>query len=199
MATDFENLTFIIGEDSSFPYFESHEQINEYYDAVLTQSADDNIINYVSALSRKGRLNSDIERLCKKSNVADLGYIYGDIHSSYNHEFSECWFSFKSITLFKPDIENTIAAISNLLLWSRMNIPELGHIDLLGYYYLDPLEMKGAIEQAIVTKEPTCDERVWYSDDGDGPWCLFSYLSSIQQLMRDALTLNKAVRHIVQV
>jgi hypothetical protein len=55
-----------------------------------------------------------------------------------------------------------------------------------------------ATDWPVVTTEPTLDEVVPYRDDGNGPWCLYSYLLSLQVLMRQAIEGNASVMHIVQ-
>jgi hypothetical protein len=60
------------------------------------------------------------------------------------------------------------------------------------------LEIEDAMLEAVIMKEPTLDERVPNADDGDGPWCLFSSLASLQRLMDDALLMQRRVLHMVQ-
>jgi len=58
--------------------------------------------------------------------------------------------------------------------------------------------IENAIRETVITKELTLDEHVPNADDGDGPWCLFSLLASLQRLMEDALLMKRRVLHMVQ-
>jgi TPR repeat protein len=92
-----------------------------------------------------------------------------------------------------------VSAISTLFDWSKQHISEISNKDFLGYFTDDEDDIKNAITQPVITKHPTSDDRVWYCDEGDGPWCLYAYICSMQQLMRNALEQKLALMYMVQV
>lgn len=171
---------------------------NLYKDtATILYSQEKDTLNYVETESRNGRLKNLVELICKTSKAIGLEYIYGSKLIACKREFGCEYFSYRCHELSHHQIKQSLLSLQWIFDWSINNVERLRGKDL--FYYATPEELEDAILRPIVTPEPTFDERVMYSDDGDSIYCVFSYLASLQQLLRDALKLNQKIFHMVQV
>jgi hypothetical protein len=197
LATDFHTLTITVDKLEDLPVFHSLYPLFAYHDEYLYGKSDERIINYVLSSSRNGWLTYALGRLIEFSGATNLEYLVGRGKMQVVREFSGDYFSIQTIELDPEQLEQSVVAITHVFDWSRAHIAQLAADDMFRDSS-DELELEDAILETVITKEPTLDERVPNADDGDGPWCLFSFLASLQRLMEDALLMRRLVLHMVQ-
>jgi hypothetical protein len=202
MADYFHSLSLLVLASEVPPRFDSADAIAEYHESHLYEQSDEGVVNYVMTYSRKGWLVHAVETLCRMAAVDALGFLYSADAKRVQWQFEETiddtpWCLWAARQLKVDEMLPAVAAISALFEWSQGHIPLLAAKDFLGSFSNED-EIATAIDTPVVTTEPTLDEAVPYVDDGDGPWCLYSYLRSLQTLMRHAIEGNASVMHIVQ-
>jgi hypothetical protein len=203
MSTDFHSLALLQTAHNAPPEFTSAEQVFEYHDEFLYRESDEGVIDYVLTSSRRDWLKWAVERLCSASAVPNLSFLYGSPAVHFKDVFAQSvaglgeWCVWRSHVIVPDDLEKPIESISMLFEWSRNNVADIASDEFMGTFASEG-EILNAIEQPTLTREPTFDDRVG-SDDGDGPWCLYSFLVSMQQLMRNARQRDVPLRYLVQV
>ncbi len=202
MATNFCSLSLLVPAGELPPRFDSADAIAEYHESHLYKQSAQGVPNYVMTDSRNGWLVEAVEKLCRMAAVDALGFLYGADPTRFQWQFEETiddepWCLWAARQLRIDEMQLAVAVISTLFEWSQGHIHLLAAKDYLGYF-ANENEIKTAIDAPVVTTEPTLDEAVPYMDDGDGPWCLYSYLRSLQTLMRHAMDRDASVIHIVQ-
>ena len=202
MATDFHSLSLLVPASEVPPRFDSAEAIAEYHETNLYEQSDEGVVNYVMTYSRRGWLVEALETLCRMAAVNALSFLYSADAKRVQWQFEETigdrpWCLWAARQLKTDELLPAVAAISKLFEWSQGHVPQLAADNFLGYFGNED-EIAEAIDAPVVTTEPTLGESVPCSDDGDGPWCLYSYLRSLQTLMRQAIESNASVMHIVQ-
>jgi hypothetical protein len=203
VAQNFCSLSLLILPNEAPPQFDSADAIFEYHESKRYGKSAHGIINYVMTDSRKNSLLESVERLCRTAAVDDLSFLYSADEKRAEWRFEETieegqpWCLWAARMLNRDEMLRSVAAISALFEWSQAHIPLLAAKDFLGYF-ANEHEVGTAINAPVITTEPTLDEAVPYRDDGDGPWCLYSFLGSLQTLMRHAIEGNASVLHIMQ-
>jgi len=179
MATDFHSLSLLVPAGEVPPRFDSADAIAEYHESHLYEQSDEGVLNYVMTYSRKGWLVEAVEQLCQMAAVDALSFLYSADARRVQWQFEETigdtpWCSWGARQLKIDEMLPAVGAISALFEWSQGHIPLLAAKDFLGNFSNED-EIATAIDAPVVTEEPTLDEAVPYMDDGDGPWCLYSY------------------------
>jgi hypothetical protein len=160
-----------------------------------------------------------LELLCKAAHIENLGFLYGAANTkrrftsfeflfgaaNKKHEFAinesirgiGVWCTWRGLCLDSDDLQNADLAITALFEWSRRNQEQLKALDTI-FKYTPEGELSRSIDQPIVTTEPTMDERIWGTDEGDSVGCLYAYLASMRQLMRNAARTNNVLWYMAQ-
>lgn len=206
MSTDFSSNTIIL-DDTAKTDFKNSEDLSEaslfsclkLADEKSSGKYDRSTINEVYNGSRNGWAIEAVEQLCKMAEVKGLEFLYSGTEISFHWKFplGKSFTYAYAYLLDKPQLELAVAAIDQVFAWARQNVDKLSTPDFLGYF-AEATDIQEAIEEATPSLAPRQDCEVAYSDDGDGPWYLFSLLISIQQVMRNALKFNKRVLHTVE-
>jgi len=202
MADDYHTLGMLLQPDVSIPSFQSFQELFDYQEEFLKEKTDQDYIDSVLSGSRKNWLMDVVEKLCGLAGVDNLGFLYGDGARAYDWSFDEGeegspYWTWKALILKSADVEKAISAITALFEWSHAHLNELADDSIIGQFGSKE-EIGEMIAEAVVTKDPTLDDRVPYVDDGDGPGCLYSFLASMRQLMRNALASNRPLVYMVQ-
>ena len=225
MATDFHTFGMLLKPKSAPPRFSNGDDIAEFigrfYDRprAKAESLSVHQINYVCSCSRRGRLIYVLELLCKAAHIENLGFLYGAANTRHRftsfeflfgtanrkHEFAinessngiGVWCTWRGLCLDSEDLQNADLAITALFEWSRRNQEPLKALDSI-FKYTREGDLIRCIDQPIITTEPTADQRIWDTDEGDSVGCLYSYLASMRQLMRNAARTNNVLWYMVQ-
>ena len=110
---------------------------------------------------------------------------------------SGVWCTWRGLCLDSDDLQNADLAITALFEWSRHNQEQLKALDSI-FKYTPEGELSRSIDQPIITTEPTMDERIWGTDEGDSVGCLYAYLASMRQLIRNAARTHNMLWYMAQ-
>jgi TPR repeat protein len=200
MADSYYAVGVLLRHNAPIPSFQSFEEIFEYQ--AKFEKTDRDYLDSVMSASRKNWLMGGLEYLCRWAGVDDLSFLLGDGAIKYDWSFDEGaegspYWTWKALILKTADVEKAISSITALFDWSRSHLDELAD-DILFGQFGSKEELGETIANAVVTKDPTLDGRVPYVDDGESPGCLYSFLASMRQLMRNALASNRPLLYMVQ-
>lgn len=114
----------------------------------------------------------------------------GDSGKTYIQEYA--------FLLDEPAIRKANADIDRVFEWSAVNVATLANENLMGYY-ADRDEILKAIQNPIISSSLTASTESGSSipgyEDGDGPWYLYSWLRSVQQVLKAALLFRQQILH----
>lgn len=104
--------------------------------------------------------------------------------------------------LDEPAMNKANEAIDRVFEWSAANIDTLANEALMGYYAHSD-GVREAIQNPIISDYLTaCSEsgsRIPGHEDGDGPWYFYSWLRSVQQVIKTALLFRQHVLHTTKI
>jgi hypothetical protein len=104
--------------------------------------------------------------------------------------------------LDEPVIQKANLDIARVFEWSSANIDILADENLMGYHaYKDGI--REAIQSPIASNHLTASSdsgsKIPGHEDGDGPWYFYSWLHSVQQVLKAALLFRQHVLHTTDI
>lgn len=215
MATSFGSTTLVFDTQTQSTNFK--ENGNELL-SVEPYSIDTSVLDALSeqdrqqillstCMSSRGAWASEfVQYLCSQAKVECLAFLYGDNAPSLRWKLplgiedgeEEIYAYAYGYLLETEEMKAAALAIDTLFDWSLKNIELLSQDDQLGYFAYSE-EIYEAITQPIASPNPLLDEEVAYSDDGNGPWYLYSWLNSVRCVIHTALSCKKNVFHASEV
>ena len=155
------------------------------------------LIDSIHCTSRHHWLICVIQDSCSMFGVTGLEFLYGIDKERYRwHRKADHAFWFRGILVSSPEMIVAVEAIDKLLAEFANNINRIAK-DLDLAYFANEEDIKEALGNPVLTCSPSSwDAGVRYADDGDGPWCLFSFLVSLKRLIEIGLDNNKSLLYV---
>jgi hypothetical protein len=214
MATCFDSVTKLFDSQAVSITFADAESLHDapvcgvgqtFWEA---QSEEDRkMLMVITRMSSRGSWASGLVRdLCILAKIEDLPFLYGASAPNLRWKLpigiedgeDEVYAHAHGYLFYAEELKKAVSAIDHLFDWSMKNADILAHADRLGYYATEA-EIREAIASPVVSQNPSRDRDVPYSEDGDGPWCLYSWLHSVRVVLNTALRCNKCVLHTCDV
>lgn len=149
----------------------------------IFKSAEAEELPSVLGMSRNGWLIWAVGKLAELAGASSAVRLCGSGAGSICVEGE--WSQWHYALIEGEQLDAVAASIDQLFDWSRSHLDELARDDFLGFFAsID--EIRQAILEPTESSNPCADAGIAYSEDGDGPWVLYSYLFSIKELIKVA-------------
>ncbi len=206
MSMDFQSETIILSSTSDF------EELSSTYSGTITYAdykvlcerleslkfvpslPTENLITRVSGKSRGAWQAYVTKELCEMANIHGIEFLYcsGDVPADWNFQNDGDLTDEHAYLLTESKIAAAISAIDQIFAWSKEHIDELSELEPIAYC-VGKEELEENIDSAVVKSKPA------FGWDGDDPQYLFSYLASVREILRNALSHKKDVLHTAMV
>jgi hypothetical protein len=214
MSTSYSTTTQTVDGTSYFQVDDMHEndvpkcRVNlEIYNS-LPPNQQQTILPSTYMRSRGAWAMEMVDRVCRLAKIDGLSFLAGirtpalkvipiladgeDEKSGSTHIVNY------GFLLDESAIQKANLDITRLFEWSAANVNILADENLMGYYaYEDGI--REAIQSPIVSNHLTASSdtgsKIPGHEDGDGPWYFYSWLHSVQQVLKAALLFQQHVLH----
>jgi len=150
-----------------------------------------------------------LSRICRLAKIDGLPFLIGTrvpgvriISIVADGDSGKTYIENYGFLLDEPAMNNANEAIDRLFDWSAANIDTLADEDLMGFYTSGD-GVREAIQTPIISDYLTASSesgsRIAGSEDGDGPWYFYSWLRSVQQVIKTALLFQQHVLHTTKI
>jgi len=159
--------------------------------------------------TRNGFAVLALHAICKQASIEGLAFLLRTrtpaIKTLYfieKDDFGDSRVDGYGFLLDEAAMHKANEAISRVFAWSAENIDKLAHIDFLGAAG-DANDIRHAIENPVIcfslSSSSDCGVKIPGHEDGDSPAYLYSWLRSVQQVIKTALVYKQHVLHSVGV
>ncbi len=156
--------------------------------------ATENFIARVSGKSRGAWVAYVTREVCEMANIKGLEFLYcaGDIPADWNFQDEGYFIEEHAYLLTESKIATAVSAIDQFFSWSKEHVVELSAFEPIANC-VGKEELEESIHGAVVARNPMSG---W---DGDEPQSLFSFLASVREVLRNAVSHKKDVLHTAMV
>lgn len=147
--------------------------------------------------------------ICKLARIDGLPFLIGTrapgtkiIAIVAEGESGETYVEKHGFLLDESAMNKANEAIDRIFEWSAANVDTLANEDLMGFY-AGRDGIVEAIQTPIISDYLTASSesgsRIPGNEDGDGPWYFYSWLRSVQQVIKTALLFRQHVLHTTKI